>query len=103
MYQYRPGMRLYSSVCDSEVMVIRYQGSGEICCGGHAMSDKSDSPAAKNSSMDENLAGGTLMGKRYVDASNSLEILCVKPGKGSLSCGEEPLRERGTKKLPSSD
>ena len=103
MSQYRPGTRLYSSVCESEVMIIKYSGAAEIRCGGQAMSDVKNSPDAERSSMDENLAAGTLMGKRYVDESDSMELLCVKPGVGSLSCGDEPLREKETKRLPSSD
>lgn len=103
MSQYRPGMRLYSSVCESEVMIIKYGGAGEIRCGGRAMYDVKHGPDAQQRSMDENLAAGTLMGKRYIDESGNLELLCVKPGTGSLSCGDEPLREKETKKLPSSD
>ena len=100
MHQYRPGTRLYSSVCATEVMVIKFNASGEVRCGGRAMSDAA---VPEKGGMDESLADGTLMGKRYVDDSNTLELLCVKPGAGSLSCGEEPLREKATKKLPSSD
>lgn len=100
MSEYRPGTRLYSSACETEVMVIKYKESSEISCGGHAMSDK---PIVEKRRIDEGLASGTLIGKRYVNASNGLELLCIKPGNGSLVCGDEPLREKETKKLPSSD
>ena len=35
-------------------------------------------------------SAGTLMGKRYVDADGAYELLCVKPGKGSLSVDGGP-------------
>ena len=100
MNQYRPGTRLYSTACDTEVMVIKYGATGRVFCGGLPMSDK---PAPDKGNMDINLAEGTLMGKRYVDPSGTLELLCVKPGKGRLTCGDEALKEKETKKLPSSD
>jgi hypothetical protein len=46
---------------------------------------------------------GTLMGKRYVTEDESLELLCTKPGAGSLASGEAPLNVKGAKPLPSSD
>ena len=100
MNQYRPGTRLYSTACDTEVMVIRCGATSQVFCGGLPMSDK-DAP--DKGTIDTNLAEGTLMGKRYVDPSNTLELLCVNPGKGRLTCGDEVLREKETKKLPSSD
>ena len=43
------------------------------------------------------------MGKRYVTEDESLELLCTKPGAGSLAAGEAPLNVKGAKPLPSSD
>ena len=40
---------------------------------------------------------------RYVDAAASLELLCTKPGKGSLGANGTPLAVKGAKPLPSSD
>ena len=51
----------------------------------------------------EGAAGGTQLGKRYVDAAGTLELLCTKPGKGSLAAGGEPLALKAAKPLPSSD
>jgi hypothetical protein len=48
-------------------------------------------------------ADGTLLGKRYVDADQILEVLCTKPGDGSLSVGDEPLQVKEAKPLPASD
>lgn len=52
---------------------------------------------------DPDLMGGCLIGKRYVNQDQSLEILCVKAGKGSLALNGEPLAIKDAKKLPSSD
>ena len=47
--------------------------------------------------------GGTQIGKRYVDADETLELLCTKPGKGSLAVGGAAMSIKGAKPLPSSD
>ena len=46
---------------------------------------------------------GCLIGKRYINANESIEVLCVKTGEGSLYCNDEELMTKDTKKLPSSD
>ena len=46
---------------------------------------------------------GTQLGKRYVNEEGSLELLCTKPGKGSLACGGTLLTIKGAKPLPASD
>lgn len=95
----KPGTRLKSATCDAEVMVIR-SGDGQIECGGVAMGEaKPAEPAAMNA----DYTGGTLMGKRYVDAAATFELLCVKPGKGSLSVDGTALVTKDAKPLPASD
>jgi hypothetical protein len=95
----KPGTKLKSTVCDTEVMVIR--GSGMVVeCGGAPMAQ--ESPAQKGSPQ----AGwdkGTQIGKRYVDVAGSIELLCVKPGKGSLSIAGVALLLKDAKPLPASD
>ena len=95
----KPGSKLKSQVCDTEVMVIR-SGAGQIECGGAAM--QTDKPATLGSPA-EGFAAGTLMGKRYVDAAGSFELLCVKPGKGSLAVDGAILTVKDAKPLPASD
>ena len=46
---------------------------------------------------------GNLMGKRYTDAEDSIEVLCTKGGEGSLSIGDALMVVKGAKPLPSSD
>lgn len=53
--------------------------------------------------LDAAASGGTALGKRYVSAEGTLELLCVKPGKGSLAVGSAPLTLKEAKQLPSSD
>ncbi len=95
----KPGTRLKSAACDTEVMVIRC-GDGSIECGGAPMGEaKPDSPPA----LSAGFSGGTLMGKRYVDADGAYELLCVKPGKGSLAVNGVALVIKDAKPLPASD
>jgi hypothetical protein len=86
-------------VCDTEVMVIR-GGDGLIACGGTAMAD--ERPAAPGA-IDPAFAEGTRMGKRYVDMAGTIELLCVKPGAGSLSRDGIALTTKDAKPLPASD
>ena len=95
----KPGSKLKSAVCDTEVMVIK--GSGLVVeCGGKPMGD--DKPATLGA-VDPAFAEGTKIGKRYVDAAGTVELLCVKAGKGSLSIGGVALQTKDAKPLPSSD
>jgi len=98
----KPGTRLKSVVCDTEVMVIKYSGDADISCGGTSMIDaKADAP--EKGTINEAFSDGSLVGKRYVDADDTMELLCVKPGAGSMSVGDVPLVEKSAKSLPSSD
>lgn len=88
-----------SAACDTEVMVIRC-GDGSIECGGAPMCEAKPKTVATPSGEHIN---GTLMGKRYVDAAGTFELLCVKPGKGSLSVDGVALHVKDAKPLPASD
>ena len=95
----KAGTKLKSAVCDTEVMIIRL-GEGTIACGGAPMTE--DKVAALGE-LNADFATGTLMGKRYVDAAGTFELLCVKPGKGSLSVDGTALSIKDAKPLPASD
>ena len=95
----KPGTRLKSATCDTEVMVIRTAG-GTIECGGAPMAE---AKPAELLPIAADFSAGTLMGKRYVDAANTYEMLCVKPGKGSLSVDGVALVVKDAKPLPASD
>jgi hypothetical protein len=95
----KPGTKLKSAVCDAEVMIIRC-GDGAIECGGAVMAEAKPETAGDISA---DHANGLLMGKRYVDAAGTFELLCVKPGKGSLSVDGTALIIKEAKPLPASD
>jgi len=46
---------------------------------------------------------GTLMGKRYVDEANTVELLCTKPGAGAPAIDGVLLAIKDAKPLPASD
>ena len=61
-----------------------------------------DQPAA-DGTVDASHAEGTLLGKRYISAAGDLELLCTKPGDGSLAANGTALSLKEAKPLPSSD
>jgi hypothetical protein len=103
MAQIKPGTRIRSAVCDTEVMVIAApEGDTEITCGGAPMVALDAEPPA-GATLAPDAAEGTQLGKRYVNEGGDLELLCTKPGKGSLACDGTPLTIKGAKPLPASD
>jgi hypothetical protein len=95
----KPGTKLKSAVCGTEVMVIR--GTDAVVdCGGAPMSD---GKPADMRAIDPAFAEGTKIGKRYVDADGKVELLCVKAGQGTLSIGGVALQIKDAKPLPASD
>jgi hypothetical protein len=99
----KAGRRLKSAVCDTEVMVVMAPaGDVEVTCGGAPMVDLAASVPGGHT-LSEAAAGGTQIGKRYVNPAGDLELLCTKPGKGSLGAGGALLTVKGAKPLPSSD
>jgi len=97
--QLKAGTKLHSAVCDTDVMVIKGSGEANITCGGAPMTAARGEPG----SLDPAAAGGTAMGKRYTNADGSIELLCIKPGKGTLAIDGTPLELKSAKPLPSSD
>jgi hypothetical protein len=95
----KPGTKLKSAVCETEVMVIR--GSDAVAeCGGSPMVE---TRPAERGAIDPAFAQGTKIGKRYVDAAGTCELLCVKAGQGTLAIRGAALQIKDAKPLPSSD
>jgi len=97
------GSRWKSAVCNAEIVVVKGPAdNATLACGGADMlpmnADKPDggAPAA-------GLDSGTLLGKRYGDASSGLEALCTKGGEGALSFDGRLLQQLEARRLPSSD
>jgi len=103
MAEIKPGTRMRSAVCDTELMVIAVPaGDPEITCGGAALIAMGDDAPA-GAALSPDASEGTQLGKRYVNEAGDLELLCTKPGKGSLACDGAPLTIKGAKPLPASD
>ena len=100
-----PGKKLASTVCATEVIVVRPpSGPVEVTCGGAAMLPAEDAPdEGARGGVDGDHADGTLLGKRYVHEPSGLELLCTKPGDGSLAVDGVALPLKEAKPLPSSD
>jgi hypothetical protein len=99
----RPGLRFRSAVGETEVVVIKAPaGAVDLQCGGHPVVPIGDEPPAGTTAV-PGFDGGTLIGKRYTDGTDELELLCSKGGTASLSVGTELLVLKDAKPLPSSD
>jgi hypothetical protein len=98
----KPGVRLRSAADTTEVIVVRAPGEPvDLRCGGHPMVPADDAPST--APIEPGFDEGSQLGKRYEHEGSGLEVLCTKPGPGSLSVGTEPLHLKGAKPLPSSD
>ena len=95
------GKRLKSAVCATEIMVIASpDGDVQLLCGGAPMVEDGE---VNGGDVDPGHAAGTAIGKRYVNADGSLEVLCVKAGDGSLALDDAALTVKDAKKLPKTD
>ena len=94
-------MRLKSVVCSGEGMIVKAIDV-VVTCGGLPM-------VAVDEQIDD--AGDAnpdhmyqcLIGKRYINQEETLEVLCIKTGEGSFGVDGQMLVGKETKKLPSSD
>ncbi len=99
----KPGARFRSAVGGTEVVVIKAPaGAVDLQCGGHPVVPLGDEPPA-GLAAEPGFDGDTLIGKRYTDGTDELELLCSKGGTASLSVGGELLVLKDAKPLPSSD
>lgn len=99
----KSGQSLASSVDTTTVIVVRAPAAAvTLTCGGVEMIPGKVS-SGDGSTIDAAHAGGSLLGKRYVDDEVGLEILCTKSGVGSLEVNGAPLPVKSAKPLPSSD
>lgn len=96
------GTRLQSQVCDTQVIIVKSSDSlDDLRCGGQPMLAL-DVDRTGESTLDPSFAGGSTMGKRYVDEGGA-EVLVTKAGAGSLSVGATALTLKEAKPLPASD
>ncbi len=100
--QVKAGDRLKSTVCDTQVIVVRAPGVDvELTCGGAPMVPLNEE--VPGGAPDPAQADGTLLGKRYAEDEVGIELLCTKAGKGSLRLNGAALGLKQAKALPASD
>ncbi|ADP80803.1 hypothetical protein FraEuI1c_2776 [Pseudofrankia inefficax] len=96
----KAGSRLRASNSACEVVVVRAPARAEgLLCAGVEMVSDGVVPAGAPVSAGPRIE----LGKRYVDRSAALEVLCTKPGFGPLVFGGEELTLKSAKPLPASD
>jgi len=100
----RPGVRLFSAVCTTEMIVVKASAGGgvDLTIGG---APPRTSPGVRDSasSVTDGYGGGAAIGKRYVDDEGTIELLCTKAGPGVPAIGGKLLQLKDAKPLPSSD
>lgn len=99
----KPGARLFSAVCTTEVIAVKAPpGEIDITIGGatpvSSAADRNGSGAVVGGH-----GGGAAMGKRYVDGAETIELLCTKAGDGVPALNGELLLLKEAKPLPASD
>jgi hypothetical protein len=99
----RPGTRVFSAVCTTEMIAIKAPvGEVPLTIGG-APPVASATERDGRSSVSAGHGGGALLGKRYVDAAETVELLCTRAGDGLPALDGELLQVKAAKPLPSSD
>ena len=83
MVELKPGARFQSTVCSTEVIVVKGAGEVDLTCGGAPM--VASGTGEISGSPSDDAAGGTQLGKRYGNADETIELLATKAGDGSLA------------------
>ena len=101
--QLKPGSRLFGAACATELIVVKAPSAPiDVRIGGHPACTAATQRDASLSVLTD-AADAPAMGKRYVDALDSLEVLCTKAGAGAVAVGDVVLLAKDAKPLPSSD
>lgn len=96
------GARYRSQACETEIIVVRAPlHSIDLTCGGYPIVETGDA-AAESFGLAPDAGAGTLLGKRYTDLEE-LEVLVVRPGRGTLAVAGTALSIMESRVLPSSD
>lgn len=97
---FKPGMKLSSTVCKTQIMALRVPAVElDISCGGAPM--QVGDPDTLGVMSGDN--SGTLVGKRYTDVDETMEFLCTRGGEGTVTIAGYVIDIKAAKKLPSSD
>ncbi|WP_305092920.1 hypothetical protein [Prescottella sp. R16] len=88
-----------SATSAAELIVIRIPAQDvDIRCDGVAMVTPESAGTPEGAT-----SGEIQLGKRYCNTDGSVELLCTKPGSGTLTVGDEPLGVKAPKAMPASD
>ncbi|MEO9327849.1 hypothetical protein [Gordonia aurantiaca] len=98
---YKPGSRLKSAACSTEIVVVKPPRSGEITCGGAVMAEAT--ATVDSVPIADGWDTGSVLGKRYEDVDTGLQVLVVKGGDGALGIDGRALTLVEAKALPASD
>jgi hypothetical protein len=100
----RPGQVLASPVDATTVIVVRAPDRDiDLTCAGVEMWDPKGEGEGPGGTADPAQLAGSQLGKRYADEELGLELLCTKPGAGTLAVNGAPLAVMSPKMLPASD
>jgi hypothetical protein len=96
--------QILASITDATTVVVIRASHDEVLltCGDLEMVDpKANESATQLATADT--GEGLQLGKRYVDASNAVELLCTRAGERPVTINRMPLTLKTTKPLPASD
>lgn len=99
----KPGTRLFSAVCSTEMIAVKGPGAPVDLTIGGATPVAAAADRRSGGRVAPGHGGGALMGKRYVDADDTIELLCTKPGDGVPALGGVLLELKEAKAMPASD
>jgi hypothetical protein len=102
----KTGQTLMSALDETAVIVVRAPaGDHEVTCGRVPMRDSKsgEAHAVRATAAAEPGGAGAQLGKRYVDAGQTVELVCAKAGSYPLALDGEPLIIKAAKPLPASD
>jgi hypothetical protein len=98
----KPGTRVYSAVDSTELIAVKAPAEPvDLTIGGvpAVLSAEDRGEGVVLAGHD----GGTAVGKRYLDAGDTVELLCTKPGAAVPALAGELLVLKEAKALPASD
>lgn len=99
----KPGTRLFSAVDETEVVVVRAPAAPIALTIGGVSPVLAATERSGSESVVPGHDGGSQIGKRYVDADESIELLCTKAGASVPAVAGTPLDLKSAKPLPASD
>lgn len=99
----KPGTRLFSSVCTTEMIAVKAPATEVDLTIGGVPPVASAGERSGSGTVADGHGGGAAMGKRYVDDADAVELLCTKAGDGVPALGGVLLHLKEAKALPASD